>query len=432
MPTQSIITLLALAVLANLAITAAVALPPLFGRRSPFEQPSDASVPLDPSELPLDAPALAATGGRSLGLDAGTYDRIVRTVGFVVLVASAIAVGASGAWQENATAIYVTLGLAAVLVLAMQGSLPARILGPARFVVEASLAIVLITLFVALTGGWRSPFFFTYELVVAGVALTVGLATAAALATAASASYLLAVAVGPSSLPLSSAEAVAVVLNVLAIWLLAFVGVTVGREQRRVRDAAIHLSLRDPLTQLYNRTYFFAAIEREIERAGRTGRRFSALMMDLDELKQINDTFGHHVGDLALRQVADAIRGCLRRIDVAARYGGDEFVVLLPETDPTGGFVVAEKIRFAVAALPARQTTVGGALRSIALTLSIGAVSYPDDGRTADALLASADLAMYSSKRSGKDRVTVGVHQASTEPPGRADASREGHSGPPV
>jgi diguanylate cyclase (GGDEF)-like protein len=123
-------------------------------------------------------------------------------------------------------------------------------------------------------------------------------------------------------------------------------------------------------------------------------------MMDLDGLKALNDRYGHFHGDRALRIVGDMIRAGVRRIDIAARYGGDEFVALLPETDPRGAAVLAEKIRQGVAdkAIPA----TGFDIRT---SLSIGVVVFPDDGRTADELMIAADRAMYVSKRLGKNRV---------------------------
>jgi diguanylate cyclase (GGDEF)-like protein len=189
-------------------------------------------------------------------------------------------------------------------------------------------------------------------------------------------------------------------VNIVAMILLAFIASYVAREQRRSRQAAIRLSTVDSLTGLFNRAFFFAAVEREIQRSSRTGRRFGLLMMDLDELKEINDRFGHFHGDQVLRGVADVIKGGVRRLDTAARYGGDEFVVLLPETEPTGSYVLAEKIRQGV-----EDLGVAGPGFDIHTSISIGAVAYPDDGLTADDLLISADRAMYVSKRQGKNRV---------------------------
>ena len=185
----------------------------------------------------------------------------------------------------------------------------------------------------------------------------------------------------------------------------------IARAQRRTRDAAIRLSTVDSLTGLFNRTFFFAAIDREIARSARSGRGFCLLMMDLDELKAINDRLGHFHGDRVLRGVGEVITLGVRQIDTAARYGGDEFVVLLPETDPTGAFVLAEKIRLGVSAMAIDLPPA-----SPQPSLSIGVVGYPDDGRTADELIISADGAMYASKRAGKDRVTGRPH---ADQPGR-------------
>ena len=138
-------------------------------------------------------------------------------------------------------------------------------------------------------------------------------------------------------------------------------------------------------------------------------------MLDLDDLKTVNDRYGHVAGDQVLRAVADVVRNGVRKIDVAARYGGDEFVALLPETDPTGGWVLAEKIRLTVS-----EQGMPGV--DPAPTVSVGVVSYPIDGRSADALLVSADRAMYASKRGGKNRVA----RAAAEPMMVAIESHEG------
>ena len=131
-------------------------------------------------------------------------------------------------------------------------------------------------------------------------------------------------------------------------------------------------------------------------------------MLDLDDLKPVNDTFGHQWGDRLLKAIADAIRHTIRFTDAAARYGGDEFVVLLPETDVAGGYVVGEKLRRDIAAM-----TLHAADRNVRSSVSVGLVSYPDDGTTIEQLVAAADVAMYESKRRGKNRI-VG-YQTRTE-----------------
>jgi diguanylate cyclase (GGDEF)-like protein len=149
-------------------------------------------------------------------------------------------------------------------------------------------------------------------------------------------------------------------------------------------------------------------MEQEIRRSDRMGRGFTMLMLDLDDLKPVNDTYGHQWGDRLLKAIADTIRQTVRFTDAAARYGGDEFVVLLPETDAAGGYVVGEKLRRDIAAI-----TLHAADRNVRSSVSVGLVSYPDDGTTIEQLVAAADVAMYESKRRGKNRI-VG-YQTRTE-----------------
>ncbi len=335
------------------------------------------------------------------GVSTQTYDRIVRIVSWVFLLTTSAIVAVTGLWAETQPAILILLALAGLFVAIIHDLLPADALGPAKFIVEGSVAITVSTMLVALTGGVASPFFFAFPLIVGGAALVVSPVITVALAAAASLGYVLAVLAGSAPGSLGPATSAAVGVNLIALILLAYVAMVIAREQRRTRGAAIRLSTVDSLTGLFNRTFFFAALEREIARCARSGRGFCLLMMDLDELKSINDRLGHFHGDRVLRGVGEVIAVGVRKIDTAARYGGDEFVVLLPEIDPTGAFILAEKIRLGVGALPIELPGVG-----TRTSLSIGVVSFPDDGRSADELIISADGAMYASKRAGKDRVT--------------------------
>jgi diguanylate cyclase (GGDEF)-like protein len=307
-----------------------------------------------------------------------------------------------------------------VFVLVVHDLLPAGALGTAKFVLEGSVAITFATLLVVLTGRDQSPFFFTFPLIVGGAALVVSPRVTLALASAASLAYIVAIA-PPGSAGIPPATVAIVGINITALVLLAYVAMVIAREQRRARDAAIRLSTIDPLTGLFNRTFFFAAVEREIARSARSGRGFCLLMMDLDELKQINDRLGHFFGDRVLRGVGEVIRASGRKIDTSARYGGDEFVVLLPETDPTGAYVLAEKIRLGVADL---KVEVSGSV--LQPSVSIGVVSYPEDGATSDELMITADTSMYRSKRAGKNRVTgVPVMVPGDEPGDESEVSRD-------
>ena len=401
MPVTPVLLLIGTAVLANIALMALILVPPLMGRASPVAR--DVEPAIDPERRAAQAAVVGGLEGSATddGVPTQTYDRVVRIVAWVFILTTSAIVAATGLWPETQPAILVLLALSGLFVVIVHDLLPPETLGPAKFIVEGSVAITVATLLVALTGGVASPFFFAFPLIVGGAALVVAPPITVALTAAASTGYVLAVLAGSAPGALGPATAATVGVNLTALILLAYVAMVIARAQRRTRDAAIRLSTVDSLTGLFNRTFFFAAIDREIARSARSGRGFCLLMMDLDELKLINDRLGHFHGDRVLRAVGEVITQGVRQIDTAARYGGDEFVVLLPETDPTGAFVLAEKIRIGVGSMPIELP--GGVPQP---SLSIGVVSYPDDGRNADELIISADGAMYASKRAGKDRVT--------------------------
>ena len=406
MPVEALTLLIAAAVVANLAVMAAVLVPPLFGRRSRL---AAADATLTDAERRAAADAVIS-GGRTGevgpdGVPATTYDRVVRIVSWLFLLATGTIVAVTGLWPVAQPAIFALVALAGLFVIVVHDVLPSNILGPAKFILEGSVAITFAMILVLLTGGQASPFYFVFPLIVGGAALVVTPRITVALTAAAGTGYVLAVLAG-SGTPATPATIAVVGVNLTALLLLAYVAMVVGREQRRSRDAAIRLSTIDTLTSLYNRGFFFAALEREIARSARSGRGFCLLMIDLDELKAINDRAGHHTGDLVLRAVAEVIREGVRRIDIPARYGGDEFVAILPETDPTGGWVLAEKIRIGTAEMRVAGTEARA-------SVSVGVVSFPDDGRTPDELMISADRAMYASKRAGRNRVT-GLPSAET------------------
>jgi diguanylate cyclase (GGDEF)-like protein len=157
----------------------------------------------------------------------------------------------------------------------------------------------------------------------------------------------------------------------------------------------------DSLTGLHLRDYFFRRFEEEYTRAKRYAGAFSILMLDLDGFKEINDRQGHLAGDRYLRALGVAIKERMRGADLACRYGGDEFCILLPETDLSGARPIAERLRQALAHL--MVDVDGGVLRT---TVSIGIASYPEhDTGDIKGLLLRADQALYKAKSAGRDRV---------------------------
>lgn len=173
---------------------------------------------------------------------------------------------------------------------------------------------------------------------------------------------------------------------------------TVEEYHHRLED----LSIRDPLTRLYNRRKFDEFLDHEIDRGRRHGHPFCVAQIDLDDFKNINDTFGHPIGDLVLKELAGVMQREVRRTDVVARVGADEFAVLLPETNLEEGAQAAEKLRRAVA-----ETQLGLPVGGVRVTASVGLVGFPDNADDAQKLAISADVAVYKAKRSGKNQVGV-------------------------
>lgn len=165
---------------------------------------------------------------------------------------------------------------------------------------------------------------------------------------------------------------------------------------KKIEEELRHLSITDVLTNAYNRRYFTQKLEEEIERAKRTGRNFSLIMLDIDHFKSINDRFGHTVGDLVLKSTAEVIKNRIRKVDTLARWGGEEFVILLPDTSVKNAARLAEELREKLSRMDIPD--VGH------VTASFGVVGY-NQGDTVDKLVQRADDLMYEAKAAGKNCV---------------------------
>ncbi|MEZ0373141.1 MAG: diguanylate cyclase, partial [Candidatus Sericytochromatia bacterium] len=175
--------------------------------------------------------------------------------------------------------------------------------------------------------------------------------------------------------------------------------------QKDLRNAYLfEMATVDGLSQLYVRRYFENRLRDEIRRARRHPAIFSLLMLDIDHFKRVNDTYGHLVGDVVIRKVADVLRNSLRQgIDLPARFGGEEMVVLLPNTPLSGATLVAERIRKAIAEMFVEELASTRALPHI--TISAGVASFPDQGDEFKSLLEAADQALYRAKAAGRNKV---------------------------
>lgn len=162
-------------------------------------------------------------------------------------------------------------------------------------------------------------------------------------------------------------------------------------------------SLRDPLTSLYNRRYLSETLEREVLRVARKGAPLGVIMLDIDHFKTINDTLGHTAGDRALQAAGRLLSGQVRGADIVCRYGGDEFVMILPEASVEATRQRAEQLRAAAQDL----LHTPDSLLSHDLSFSLGVAAYPENGASGEAILNAADAALYQAKRGGRNRVVV-------------------------
>ena len=271
-----------------------------------------------------------------------------------------------------------------------------------KIAIETWVMIAFITWVLMYTGRIESPLHDLYILVIIVSALTLGkLATLLEMTLIAVCYVWLGYPQQQDPL-LSLPFGTKLLAQVSPMLLVAYITTMLSADIRRAYGHMKVLSETDELTGVLNMRAFTAVAERAFHQSERYARPFSILMIDSDSLKQVNDNYGHETGNRLLRLTVECIQGQLRQTDLIARYGGDEFVVLLPETPCSGVIGVADRIRKSMetALLPTREGTVTA-------TVSIGIAGYPNHGADLESVLEKADQAMYASKTGGKNRTTM-------------------------
>ena len=271
-----------------------------------------------------------------------------------------------------------------------------------KITIETAMMILFVTWVLAYTGGAESPLHDLYILVIIVAALTLGkIVTLAEMALIAGCYVWLAYPLEAGDL-MTLPYGAKLLAQIAPMLLVAYITSMLSADLRQAYSHVKHLSETDELTGVLNMRAFATIAERVAQQAGRYARPFSVLMIDSDSLKQVNDTLGHETGNRLLQQTVECIQGRLRQTDLVARYGGDEFVALLPETPCNGAAGVAERIRKSIEtiALASRE-------HKVSVTVSIGVACYPNHGVDFESVLEKADQAMYASKSAGKNCVTV-------------------------
>ncbi len=302
--------------------------------------------------------------------------------------------------EENRAAISMAMMFFAAFVLTFRYTNLYRTESRWKIAIETWVMIVFITWSLWFTDKLGSPLLNCYLLVIIASALTLGkLSTAAELLVIGLVMLMLGHESGQEWL-MSLSNVGGVAVQFMPFILVGYVTTLFSADIRYGLSKAKTLSETDDLTGLFNRRAFSIIASRMCDQATRYNHTLSLLMIDSDGLKQVNDMYGHGAGDDLLRQLAQCIQRELRTTDILARHGGDEFVVLLPETPAARAREVAERVRRTVE--NARTNARG---EQVQTTVSIGIATFPDDGRILGTLLANADDALYRAKASGRNLV---------------------------
>jgi len=270
-----------------------------------------------------------------------------------------------------------------------------------KLAIETWGMFIFITWAVYNSGGIDSPLFNLYVLVIIVSALTLGKIITVLEVLLIAAVYFYLGRVRSLESIFSIAELGEMIILFVPVLLVGYVTTLLAADIQYAREELILLSDTDEMTGLKNRRAFKSELSNEIKKGARYKRPFSLMMLDADNLKQVNDQYGHGTGDKLIVTLARTIQESLRSTDVLARYGGDEFIVMLPETNASRTIEVAERIRSAV-----ENTSFNADGDRVSSTLSIGISCFPDDCGDSDEIINRADQALYESKRKGRNTVS--------------------------
>ena len=208
----------------------------------------------------------------------------------------------------------------------------------------------------------------------------------------------------------SGAPLYAVLVNHLMsgilVWMVAYISRRHLMVENRLRDSLRDAAFRDPLTGLYNRRFTFDSFQKELRKHERYGDPFAVILLDADHFKQINDRYGHSAGDAALKAIAAACNESVRDTDVVGRFGGEEFIILLPHTNAAAAELVAERIREATLE---RELCWQDQRFNVTLSLGVAEAGVHADGN--DELIAAADEALYAAKRGGRNQTRIATRR---------------------
>jgi diguanylate cyclase (GGDEF)-like protein len=251
--------------------------------------------------------------------------------------------------------------------------------------------ISLLTLGIAFSGGETSPYYVFYSLFIVFVSMTYGLKHSLVFTIICISSYVVTILIVNGNI---SGDVFLKLFFFLALSILT------GTLEVKIHKHTYYLAVHDSLTSLYNYQYFYDSLEHLLEESFKASRPVSLAVIDVDDFKRFNDKYGHLEGDRVLTVLASIIKPFVRANDIAARYGGDELVIIFPNTGHFTALKICQRLKEKIA-LDLSEVFKEN------VTISIGISTYPDDGSTSKELFESADKALYKAKRAGKDTIAL-------------------------
>ena len=330
------------------------------------------------------------------------FSRTVSEIEWLLLILVLIYEFALAPSHESSTALAMASFFFAAFVLSFRYLNLYRQETRWKLAIETWVMIIFITWVLMFSGRLESPLLNLYLLVVITSALTLGKLSTLLEVALIAACYLWLGYPEAQQTQTFTSYVTTLVAQFAPLLLVAYITTMLSTDIRRALGQIKVLSETDNLTGLFNMRAFLTHSEKSHKHAVRHARPFSILMIDSDSLKAVNDAHGHEAGNLLLKTTAQCIRNQLRETDHLARYGGDEFIALLPETSCDGATSVAARIRQRI-----ESTLIPVHKEAVRATVSIGIACYPEHGGSLDAVMEKSDRAMYVSKTEGRNRVTV-------------------------
>ena len=330
------------------------------------------------------------------------FSRTIAEIEWLLVILVLLYQIVQGRDDENTAAVYLGLTVYCVCVVVFRYVALFRNESRWKLAVETWVMIVFITWILYYSGSLESPLLNLYLLTIVISALTLGTLSTLLEVGLIGACYVFLWYTSNLESPVSSGGVGGFVTQLAPMLLVAYITTLLSADMRSAMSRIKAISETDELTGIYNVRAFTALANLTHKQSVRYRQSYSIVMVDSDSLKGINDNYGHDAGNQLLKLTVTCIQQGLRETDVLARYGGDEFVLMLPQTGAEGAFQVAERVRKTIESTPLR--TQGS---RVVTTVSAGVATFPDHGRELATIMNCADQALYSSKKGGRNRTSV-------------------------